>query len=236
MSKNVVITRPAQYQEETAEQIKNMGLNPIKAPLSEIIFYQPYSGGVEGYDYYIITSKNALRAITPLKQVKDKAIFIVGTANKNLAEKLGFNNITACFDTVKELKQYITSNSELRPYTAENRRDYLYISGEEVKEEIEFADNKIVYKNKFDNNLSLTELFNVVNYQIDNVLFYSLSAVYNFISKAEKEGLIELLQSCKFFAISKDVAIELNRYFNKIYYPNKPNSKELLRLLNDCGK
>jgi uroporphyrinogen-III synthase len=232
----VVITRPKQYQEETAEKLLELGFEPIKAPLSEIIFKPPNSWNILGYDYYIITSKNAFKAISGYRELDKAKFLVVGEATKNLGKRLGFENIVASFDNLSELENYIYQNSSNFNNHSGYRNSYLYLSGEEITREIEFADRIIVYKNKFYNNLSLTSLFDVVNLHIDDLLFYSYNTAKIFANKCVEEEVTKLLQNCNFFAISKEVAELLNKNFNNVFYPNKPNSKELLRLLNERGK
>ena len=108
----LLVTRPQPEAERQAGKLAKLGHEAIVEPLLNIEFLNPRPLLVTGAQALIVTSRNALRALTrhdDFRTALNIPLFAVGKATSRLAEKLGFATVHEGGGTAEELMPLIAS-------------------------------------------------------------------------------------------------------------------------------
>jgi uroporphyrinogen-III synthase len=98
----VAITRALADAERTAERVRELGAEPVIAPLLTIIPCG-YDTNVEGAQALLFTSANGVRAFPDARRLHAKPVLTVGDATAETAREAGFTNVRSADGDVSAL-------------------------------------------------------------------------------------------------------------------------------------
>lgn len=126
----ILITRPIDEAKALAEELADLGYQPVISPLLEIELFHNLDFQIfDKYDGIIISSRNAIKAIA--RANKSLKLFIVGEQTTEAAKKLGFANSI-----------YMGANIEKLKEAMQHRNNLLYLSGVDISDDLSSLENK----------------------------------------------------------------------------------------------
>ena len=217
----ILITRPIAESQELAQQLIDMGHEVIITPLLEIHLVDNLDlKSFEQYEAIMISSKNAIKAIADAnKQLK---LLVVGQQTTKFAQSLGFANSIFAGEDISELQATIKTYKNL-----------LYLSGEYVTKDLSSLEIKrqIVYKaipiipNTLINFIKLKSL--------KLCLFFSTRTAQVFVDFIMNHRLQSYCRNIIALTLSNKIAHSLKDLdFKNCYAADKPNSRDLVKLIN----
>jgi uroporphyrinogen-III synthase len=130
----ILVTRPAPDNEATAVALRARGFEPVLAPM---LAFQPLPFRHEAdakYRGVILTSTNAIRAITAhpmLPQLQALPVFAVGATTAQAARDAGFRDVRAAEGDASALRELIAANVR-----ATKGSTLLYLSAADVSRDL----------------------------------------------------------------------------------------------------
>jgi uroporphyrinogen-III synthase len=203
----VLVTRPLPDGERTAATLRAQGHDVLLTPLMQV---RPVSAVVNGtWSAVIITSANALRALTPsqLAPLLSLPLYAVGQRSAETARAAGFREVRTPHADAHALVRLIAERHANEP------APYLYIAGQDRAADIEGAlaakgikvATVIVYRNMTTG--FPPELFDAVERNaLDVVLHFSRRSAENFVAGAKSAGLLAQALAPKHLCLSAQVA------------------------------
>ncbi len=110
----LVITRPRKDAERQADQLRALGHEPLIHPLLEIVYPPLPAFNFDDVQALVITSRNALRALSDsdaFKDAKKLPVYCVGEGTAEFAQDLGFSTVFVGGGTAKELVPALTDTA-----------------------------------------------------------------------------------------------------------------------------
>ena len=223
MKKNVIITRSYDENLILAEKIRGLGLNPILSPMLSHDSVSCDFTQFQDYTDVIITSKFAAHIISRNYPYNIDA-WVVGEESAELLSHNDKINVRANYDSVSELIQALQ----------DKKKKFLYLSGDNISQEILFAERRVIYKTEYAQILSDETLEIIKENKADFLMFYSKNSAVNFIDLVKSYKSLQNLQNSVVIAISKEVGSVLKAYVKDVFFPARPNANKMLELL--CAK
>jgi uroporphyrinogen-III synthase len=121
----VAITRALPDAERTAERLRELGAEPILAPLLNVIPCA-YDTNVEEAQALLFTSANGVRAFPDARRLHAKPVLTVGDATAEAARAAGFTNVRSADGEVSALVELAKEN------LAANAGKLIHIGGEDI--------------------------------------------------------------------------------------------------------
>lgn len=218
---NILLTRPIHDSNKMLNSINELGLKAIVEPLIDIKINQFSNNEIEGYgcDSLVVTSANAVRAISPI----NKPVYCIGNNTFSEAQNKGFKKAINIDGGVADLKFHLKNNKNNK---------FLYLSGDVVTDELNIKglnlSRKIVYNSHPRKNLSTNCITHLEKQQIKIIAFYSTRTAKIFNDLASKYNYTNIYAVC----ISKKCSLALNKLnFRKIFISNRPNGESMLELI-----
>ena len=91
MSRPIIVLRPAEGADKTAEAIDRLGLSAVADPMFEVVGLDWEAPAAEDHDALLLTSANALKFAGPqLRQLVSLPVLAVGAATADAAGRAGF--------------------------------------------------------------------------------------------------------------------------------------------------
>jgi uroporphyrinogen-III synthase len=125
----LLITRPQEDGGRLAEQLCDLGHEPVVLPLIEIAYAELPELPLDGVQALIATSRNALRGLrrnAAFVAAKDLPVYAVGDATAAFATDLGFTDVRTGAGTAKDLAPLIARTAKPGGGTL------LYLTGEDI--------------------------------------------------------------------------------------------------------
>jgi uroporphyrinogen-III synthase len=229
----VLLTRPRQQAEATAARLRELGHEPILAPLLSIrpSCERPPAGP---YDALIVTSANAVPALEPF-ETKTR-VFAVGTRTADAARSSGFREVFAAEGDAASLSSLIvrslSSGARLlhlagRDHKAEPRASLLAAG---------FAvETFIAYEAQPATALPHELRDAMLGEGIDAALHYSRRTVEAAIALCAAAGLIDRFLALRHACLAEDVALPLReRGVRRLILARAPEEASLLSALALC--
>lgn len=223
MPKNVIITRSQDESLILARKISELGLNPILSPmlshesvLSDFTQFQDYTD-------LIITSKFAAHIISKYYPYNVDA-WVVGEESSELLSHNDKINVRANYDSVTGLIEALK----------DTQKKFLYLSGDNISQEILFSERQVIYKTEYAKILSDEALEIIQKNRADYIMFYSKNSAVNFIDLVKRYKSLQNLRNSVVIAISNEVGYVLQAYVKDVFCPAKPTANKMLELL--CAK
>lgn len=197
----VLITRPEDDARVLAEEIKARGLEPVMAPLLEIVASPAALPDLDDYDALAFTSAAAVRIFAHKTLQRGLKCFVVGPNTKNQAEKAGFENIYCADGNALELFNLIVRHKPKR---------ILYCAGKDKAEPLcetlneagIVCDEDDVYEARAVESLPPDVVHLIEEQAIDIALFYSARTAAIFVALAEQSGVKGKLKAIKALCLS----------------------------------
>lgn len=199
----VLVTRPIDQAENTAEKLRGLGFKPLVCPLTRFTALSNWELRGRDLTGIILTSANAVKAIEAsekLDALGSATIACVGEKTAEAARKAGFRSIAHISPDVESLIKAL----DLNRFAPQSER-WLYLRGEDVTRDLgtEFPQavtDIVIYDMRADSeeiakaNAALSEA------RVDGALFYSLRAVD--LLGRETQPVIEVPAFCLSSAIA----------------------------------
>lgn len=187
---HLILLRPTEGAEQSAEIAREKGLDPLLAPATEINALAWDAPPAQGFDAIMITSANALRyGGEAIYQYKHLPLYAVGKATAKLAEEMGFTIAAIGKGGAKALWPLI-KQSDAKNIVRLVGRDYVPIYDEHIQiRTIMVYEARPVPMNK-----ALKELLNETPNNSPHIIaFHSAKAVQifdDYIEQMAKQGRI----------------------------------------------
>lgn len=227
MQKNVIITRSAEENKVLAQNIMELGANPIESSmLRHVIIPEVFKNlqKLESYQYLIITSKFAARLVSKHYH-KNISAYIVGEESAKIIGLNPYININGVYNTISDLKNSFIPDG----------KNTLYLSGNHISEEIPFAHRIVIYNTNYAENLSSEALNLLEKNSAEVIMFYSKNSAENFITLIKSKGgiILQNLKNSVVIALSKEIGSVLEKYVKHVLFPEIPNADAMLLKLKE---
>jgi uroporphyrinogen-III synthase len=229
----VLVTRPEEDAEETAEKLAARGHEAIIAPLLEIQFREGGDVALDGVQAVLVTSANGIRALAGRTQRRDVRVLAVGAQSAETARELGFAEVEHAAGDAQALAELAIA--KLSP----PRGALLHVSADIARASplTRLAGFRvhtaILYDAVARMELPDSARDALAKDSIDAVLFFSPRTAKIFVELVALAGLAEKCRPLRAFCISQAAADELsNLAFREVRVAAQPNQDALLTLLD----
>ncbi len=205
--KRVLVTRPEPGATRSAEQLANLGYEPIKMPLSQTVGLNPRIAQ-EKFDVVIATSAQAFLwlAKDAVARLADVTTFVVGSATAAAARVAGFRNVQVSGNGLAEMLPLL--RAKLSPQS-----NILYLCGKvrrpELEENLQNWGIKLTLCEVYDTNLvsySTDKLKIFRDRAIDAVLVTSLTNALALMELLKTHKMHQAFENTIFICQSKRIA------------------------------
>jgi len=205
-----LITRPSADSEPLAERLREMGVEPILAPLVEIV---PRADAIAEFDLagvlaVLITSANGARMLARATERRDLRLFTVGDASAAAARDLGFLHVDSAGGDVSALAQlvYAALPSDGGPL--------VHVAGSEVAGDLSGALERagfavrraVLYDQTPAAALPPAAAKALTRGTVEAALFYSPRTAATFVELVRKAGLETAAADMTAYCLSENVA------------------------------
>ena len=196
---------------------------------------------VNNNDVVITTSFNSIYYLSQLTQNRIFNLYTLGKAATLLAKKLGFKNIIECSgDSGNILLSFVRNNKNNLIY----RRNIIYAGAKEISfnlpKELSSLGYKVkrykIYSSEAINQFSSNFVNLVKKRDVSWIVLLSSKGAKTFQANAKKTFNKEDLSCINFACISSNVAKKLNKKYFKTFYPEKPNTDFIKKIISQCEK
>jgi uroporphyrinogen-III synthase len=230
----VVLTRPKEDSERTAEAVRARGHDVLVAPLLRIepvnAELRPNWGGV------IITSANAAAALAahPAREGLSKLpVFAVGQRSADAAREVGFTDITTAGGDVRDLVRTIVERR------ADAKGPLLYLAGEDRSGDLlgdltvhGIAAELVVVYRAVAAPLPMALLRALRANQVDAVLHFSRRSAESYIAGSVAMGAATVALAVRHVCLSEQVAEPLrNAGAKRVAVAMRPDEAAMIELL-----
>jgi len=223
MQKNVIITRSHDENLILAQKVKELGLKPVLSPMLSHEAVLCDFTQFQNYTDIIITSKFASHIICKHYPYNVDA-WVVGEESSELLSHNDKINVRANYDSVMELIEALR----------DTQKKFLYLSGNNISQDILFADRQVIYQTEYTKILSDEVLEIIQKNRANFIMFYSKNSAVNFIDLVKRYKSLQNLRNSVVIAISNEVGSVLKAYVKDVFYSAKPTANKMLELL--CAK
>ncbi len=249
--KNIVVTRPKEDFERSAEKIRALGYNVLHSPMMEFKLLEFELPAIDAFSALIFTSANGVRAVVQsahFKQLIQLPCYVVGPQSAALAKQYGFKVNAIGNGDVKALSLTIASD-----YQSKNlSKALLHVSGHhqagnlvdmlaELTIEVERlqAYHMLEIGHIAPKVLGLIEktgLYEDVE-KIDGILLYSARSAKILFKNLAAAQVLTKISNIQIYCLSKNIAgCVCKPYLKHIYWVKQPNEDALLDLMQQNMK
>jgi len=208
---NILLTRPIKLSQNIAKNLSQKNLSSLIQPLFSIIQLDNLQLPSKKLQAVLITSQNAVFALTSLAIKKNILIIAIGEKTALEVSKLGYKNVLCASNSVISLL-----NLAKKELTKNNVWDdlVLYLSGEIISldlakklQDLGFAAQRmVVYKTKESIEFLPKTIDEITNGNVSEIWFYSKNTAKIFYQLATKHNLLGYLEQIKILCFSKVIA------------------------------
>jgi len=241
----LLVTRPEPDAGALAEELRNLGHEPVLEPLLEFRVLDFDLAPLKTADALIFTSGNGLRALREKLNpgcISSCPVFCVGSATERRAREAGFKTIAAVADTAEELAGKIaavaTKRSRLVHVTGEHQAFDL---AEALMREGLSISTLRVYAMKARGAFDSQIADEIKGGEIGGVILMSPRTAEVFVRLCQQHRLLDSAKSLHYFCLASTVANRLKPVEpHHVHVALRPNRMALLALLptpgQDCVK
>jgi uroporphyrinogen-III synthase len=226
---HVLVIRPLEDALPMARLLESEGIEVSHYPLFKL--HSLPIPALSNPQALIVTSKNAIRALTKYNDLKKIPLYAVGDKTAELATQSGFLNVLTASGTSQDLIQLIVKIEQ------RNKGILWHLSGEMVKGNIVEsltnagfeAKRQIVYRIEDATNLPASLHMKLKNHSLSHVLFCSSRTTSVFINLLKKKKLEK--STCQMIALclSEDIKEKiLGLKWKKLWVSPYPNVNDLM--------
>jgi uroporphyrinogen-III synthase len=187
----VLVTRPAEDGAETAARLREMGHDPLQAPLLTTHFLDMPALALNGVQAILATSANGVRAFARLSTRRDLPLFAVGPQTTEAATTAGFTDVRNAEGDAHALAEAAAR------WAAPDMGALLHVSGEQGTGRLHetltargFAVRKaVLYRVDAADDLAAEAVAELERKAVDAALFFSPRSARLFARLAEKRNL-----------------------------------------------
>jgi uroporphyrinogen-III synthase len=225
----VLLIRPLEDALPLAKVLESKGVEPLLYPLFEPRFFP--LPPLKTPQAFIITSKNALRAIEGYEELKKIPLYVVGDQTAGLAQAKGFSKVLSASGTSQELTELILDHAH------RDKGILWHLTGEVMKGNIVStlrtngfkAERHIVYYIQTAENLPEPLLIDLQKENISHVMFFSPRTTTIFINLILKNVLEKKASQMIALCLSHDVAEEVGCLkWKKIWISSQPATENMI--------
>lgn len=217
-----------------AKALREKGVEPYLYPLFTPHFLP--LPPLENPQGFIITSKNALRALEGREELKKLPLYVVGDQTAQFAKAMGFSTVFNASGTSKELISLILQKA------SHNRGVLWHLSGDVIRGNIVETLKKegfesrryIIYHLKERDDLPLALVDDLHHQRLSHVLFFSPRTTTAFVNLLKKNGLETLTAPMTSLCLSQNVvekALSLN--WKKVWVSPRPTVQDMIGYFNE---
>jgi len=230
----VVLTRPKEDSERTAEAVRTHGHEVLVAPLLRI---EPVNAELRtNWGGVIITSANAVAALAahPAREGLIKLpVFAVGKRSADAAREVGFTDITTAGGDVRDLVRTIVE------HRADAKGPLLYLAGEDRSGDLlgdltvhGIAAELVVVYRAVAASLPMALLRALRANQVDAVLHFSRRSAESYIAGSVAMGAATVALAVRHVCLSEQVAEPLrNAGAKRVAVATRPDEAAMIELL-----
>ena len=225
----VLLIRPLVDALPLAKTLESKGIESFLHPLFEPHFFS--LPPLKTPQAFIITSKNALRAIEANQDVKKIPLYVVGDQTAHLAQEKGFSEVLSASGTNQELTELLINNAH------PEKGVLWHLSGEVIKGNIikELrakgfeAERHIIYRIQEVENFSEALLSELQTKKISHVMFFSPHTTTIFVNLINKNALEEIVSQMTAVCLSFEVAKEAGFLaWKKVWVSPQPTTQNMM--------
>ena len=232
----LLVTRPEPGASILAEELRELGHEPILQPLLEFRALNFDAAKLRAAQALIITSGNCLRALEEMclfPHATDVPLYCVGEGTAGRAQAMGFKNLLATADTAEQLTAKIIAsgsrNAALVHLTGEHQAFDL---AEALSREGFRIKTVRVYSMEACREFAPAIEAMLKSGGVDGVILMSPRTAEIYVSLCHRHGIADCAKSPLYFCLSKNVAAKLASLKpDRVRVPADPNRKALLELL-----
>ncbi|HEX4271282.1 MAG TPA: uroporphyrinogen-III synthase [Rhizomicrobium sp.] len=229
----VLVTRPAEDGAETAAWLREMGHQPLLAPLLTTRFLDGPAPALDDVQAILATSANGVRAFVRLSPRRDLPLFAVGPQTTEAAEAAGFSDVRNAQGDARALAHATLD------WAAPDKGALLHVSGEQGTGHLHdiltargfIVRKAVLYRVDAANDLPAEAVVALERKGVDAALFFSPRSAKLFVQLAAKRDLS--VQGVIAVCISAATAagLEGGPGFAGIRIATRPNQAALLTCL-----
>lgn len=229
----ILVTRPSQDFERTAQALHAAGFAAVAAPMMNFEIMGFDVPDLSQFSALVFTSANGVRALQQRPEFRGMACYAVGEQSAKAAVDAGFVLLAQGAGDVQSLCKIIEKDNF-------GRKHLLHISGVHQAGNLvqNLADMSIIcrrvqaYQMVAAQQISDEVVEQIRNRDITAILFYSARSAQIFNENMEKMGLLDEILEIAAFCLSKNIADGLSSpYLKQIYYVNQPDEAALIELM-----
>ncbi|MEL6873504.1 MAG: uroporphyrinogen-III synthase, partial [Pseudomonadota bacterium] len=233
---SIWITRPEADAARLVDGLRELGLEPVVAPLFEAHFLDVPQRFEPKVDAVLVTSRNGIRALASagrVTEMADVALFAVGPGSAEEARQAGFVDVRTGPGQAKALPALV------RQTTKGRRWHILYARGEDISVDLAAAltedghsvTDPIVYRMEPTPEPADRIAAAIGSGAIEMVTLFSPKASERYLAQMAASGLTSHLQTLIHACLSERVAAPLRRIgVPRIVVAAAPNLEEMLAL------
>ena len=237
----LVITRPREDAERQADQLRALGHEPLIHPLLEILYLPLPTLDFDDVQALIITSRNALRALSQndgFNDAKKLPVYCVGEGTAEFARDLGFSTIFVGGGTARELIPTLTDTVD------PNGGILLYLTGQNLAYDLEapltdagFQVKRIIaYKALPLGREHIVNFAKSLKRGVDGVLLMSPRTASAFINFIKIFGLEQETRAIICYCYAETIARPLGEIDGlTIAVSSSPTEDEFLKLIGEAS-
>jgi uroporphyrinogen-III synthase len=229
----VLVTRPAEDGAETAARLREMGHQPLLAPLLTTHFLGGLAPSLDDVQAILATSANGVRAFARLSLRRDLPLFAVGPQTSEAAARTGFSDVRNAQGDARALAE-----AAMR-WATPNKGALLHVSGEqgtghlhEILTARGFTVRKaVLYRVDATDDLPVEAVAALEHGAVDAALFYSPRSARLFMQLLAKGNLSVhgVIAAC--ISAATAAGLEGGADFADIRIAARPNQAALLASL-----
>jgi uroporphyrinogen-III synthase len=230
----VLVTRPQEDAEESAELLAERGHEALVAPLLDVKFREGDDIALDGVQAILITSANGIRALATRTTRRDIQVLAVGPHSAACARDAGFTDVEHASGDATALADYVSaqrapadgvllhaSGADTKGYLVER----LAAHGFTVK-------SVVLYDAVAARALPEVARTALAQHSVEAALFFSPRSARIFVELVTQAGLAEACRTLRACCISRAAADALGKLaFQDVRVAAHPNQEELLELL-----
>lgn len=228
----VLITRPREAAEKTAQAVREQGWEPLIAPVITLRFLPVILPVLSRYAGLVFTSAHGVEGFVRLSANRTIPAYVVGPGTAEAARKAGFADVREGPGTARLLQEELARDKALTD------KALLHLSGDPVAVEIRLpqaqVDRLVIYKAEAEAELPFLCRDHLEKGDVKVALFYSPRSALLFSGLLEKHGLRQAAASIKALCLADSVVKSLQDLpWRDIRLASSPDGEGMLAALDD---
>ncbi len=228
----IIVTRAENEQAETLEHLNSLGFDALPCPLS-CPFFNSEIRFLRSYQAVLVTSRNAVRALSRCQVQRDVLVIAVGEGTQGLAHALGFKRVLIGDGTVASMRQLVVERCDPQ------KGPLLYARGEIVRHDLGRmlavdgfeVDVSVVYGMRLSESFPPGALQAIQEQKVWGALFSSQWVAHHFYELILKGELQKSLETVYLFSLSSVIDLSLQGLGRASFVAEKPTFDSLYQLL-----